>query len=90
MELPKDTGGCWATSNSGETLVVPNVHEFPGHIACDSRSQPEICVPYRNSAGQNRAVLDIDSELFNTFDEVDAVKLSQVLALIHNVEPWHA
>lgn len=70
--------------------MVSNLHEFPGHIACDSRSQPEICVPYRNSAGQISTVLDIDSELFNTFDEVDAVKLSQVLALIHDVLPRRA
>ncbi|MPM44654.1 Free methionine-R-sulfoxide reductase [bioreactor metagenome] len=70
--------------------MVPNVHEFPGHIACDSRSKSEICVPFRNSAGQISAVLDIDSELFNTFDEVDAEKLTEVLALIHSVETSHA
>lgn len=90
MELAKNTGVCWAAINSGKPVVVPNVHEFPGHIACDSRSKSEICIPYRNAAGQISAVLDIDSELFNTFDEVDAEKLTEVLALIHSVETSHA
>lgn len=90
MELPKNTGVCWAAINSGKPVVVPNVHEFPGHIACDSRSKSEICLPYKDASGQISAVLDIDSELFNTFDEVDAEKLTEVLALIHSVEIAHA
>ncbi len=90
MELPKNTGVCWAAINSGKPVVVPNVHEFPGHIACDSRSKSEICLPYKDASGQISAVLDIDSELFNTFDEVDAEKLTEVLALIHSVETARA
>lgn len=87
MELAKDTGVCWAAINSARTVVVPNVHEFPGHIACDSRSKSEICVPFRNAQGVISAVLDIDSDQFNTFDETDAQKLEAILALIHSVTP---
>lgn len=82
MELPKDTGVCWAAVNAAKPIVVPNVHEFPGHIACDSRSMSEICVLYRNASGDISAVLDIDSDVFNNFDDVDAMKISEILALI--------
>lgn len=82
MELPKDTGVCWAAINSAKPVVVPNVHEFADHIACDSRSKSEICLPYRNAAGEVTAVLDIDSDIFSNFDDVDEQKLTEILALI--------
>ena len=52
IRLKKDTGVCWAGINRGETVVVQDVHQFPGHIACDSRSNSEIVVPLRNKTGQ--------------------------------------
>jgi GAF domain-containing protein len=84
IKLEKDTGVCWAGINRGETVVVPDVHQFPGHIACDSRSNSEIVVPLRNITGEIIGVLDVDSSEFNTFDEVDAQWLEQILTLIHN------
>ena len=82
MELKKDTGVCWAAINAGTPVVVPDVHAFPGHIACDGRSKSEICVPFRDGAGGITAVLDIDSDRLGTFDEVDAEALLGILALI--------
>ncbi len=85
MELKKDTGVCWAAINSGKTLVVPDVEQFPGHIACDSRSKSEICVPFFDKVGKITAVLDIDSDVLGTFDDVDAQELPRILALINEV-----
>lgn len=81
IRLKKDTGVCWAGINRGETIVVPDVHQFPGHIACDSRSNSEIVVPLRDNEGRILGVLDIDSKEFNSFDEVDAEWLEKILKL---------
>ncbi len=80
--LAKNTGVCWAAINKQETIVVPNVHEFPGHIACDSRSNSEIVVPLRNKAGEVIGVLDVDSKDLNSFDETDKICLEKIVALI--------
>jgi L-methionine (R)-S-oxide reductase len=80
--LKKDTGVCWAAVHRNKTLVVENVHEFPGHIACDSRSNSEIVVPLRDSSDNIIAVLDIDSESLSTFDQIDARHLERILNLI--------
>lgn len=80
--LQKDTGVCWAGFNKKETIVVPDVHEFPGHIACDSRSRSEIVVPLKNSEGEVYGVLDVDSKDLASFDEVDAEWLEKIIALI--------
>lgn len=82
INLKKDTGVCWAGINSGKTVTVPDVHLFPGHIACDSRSNSEIVVPVRNSSGAVIGVLDVDSKEFGSFDEVDAEWLEKVVGLI--------
>jgi GAF domain-containing protein len=81
--LKKHTGVCWAGIDRKETVVVPNVHEFPGHIACDSRSQSEIVVPLRNGAGDIIGVLDVDSKELSTFDETDARELEKILELVY-------
>jgi L-methionine (R)-S-oxide reductase len=80
--LEKDTGVCWAAINKGESIVVPNVHEFPGHIACDSRSNSEIVVPLKNSSGEIIGVLDVDSKDLNAFDEDDMAGLENILELL--------
>lgn len=85
MELKKDTGVCWTAVNAGRPVVVPDVEQFPGHIACDSRSRSEICIPFCNKAGVVTAVLDIDSDVLNNFDAVDERELQAVLALINDV-----
>ena len=82
MELPKDQGVCWYGINHGKTVVVPDVHEFPGHIACDSRSKSEIVIPIRNKDKITTGVLDIDSNLINNFDSVDAEQLEKIVALL--------
>ncbi len=83
IKLKKDTGVCWAGINQQKTLLVPDVHKFPGHIACDSRSNSEIVVPLRNSDGVIVGILDIDSTKLNSFDEIDAEWLEKIIGLIN-------
>jgi L-methionine (R)-S-oxide reductase len=70
-------GTAWAT---GETQVVADVHEFPGHIACDSRAESEIVVPVRDARGTVIAVFDVDSTEKSAFDDVDRVELEAIFA----------
>jgi L-methionine (R)-S-oxide reductase len=70
-------GVCGACAASGKTIIVPDVHKFPGHIACDSRSNSEIVVPVFNSE-KLIAVLDVDSTDFSAFDDVDAKGLEAI------------
>jgi len=81
MKLAKNTGVCWTGINKEETIIVSDVHEFPDHIACDSRSQSEIVVPLRNRNGEIIGVLDVDSGVKNSFDEIDALYLEKILDL---------
>ena len=80
--LAKDTGVCWAGINQGKTIIVPDVHQFPGHIACDSRSKSEIVIPLKNEKGETYGVLDVDSKELNSFDETDQVWLEKMVRLI--------
>jgi len=80
--LEKDKGVCWAAFNQQKTLVVEDVHAFPGHIACDSRSNSEIVVPLKNKNGQIIGVLDVDSKDKASFSDVDARWLEKILDLI--------
>jgi GAF domain-containing protein len=81
--LQAHTGVCWAGIDRGEPVVVADVHAFPGHIACDSRSQSEIVVPLRDAAGRIVGVLDVDSDEPAAFDEVDREGLLPIVAMIH-------
>jgi len=83
IKLKKDSGVCWAVVNQKETIIVPDVHQFPGHIACDSRSNSEIVVPLKNKEGDIIGVLDVDSKDLNSFDEVDKFGLEKILHLIN-------
>lgn len=80
--LEKDKGVCWAGVNMGETIVVSDVHQFPGHIACDSRSNSEIVVPLKAADGSVYGVLDVDSSELGSFDEIDAKWLEKILNLL--------
>ena len=82
IKLNKDTGVCWAGINQKQTIIVPDVHKFPGHIACDSRSNSEIVVPLRDKTGKIIGVLDVDSKEFNAFDETDREGLENILSLV--------
>nr|WP_319401166.1 GAF domain-containing protein [uncultured Carboxylicivirga sp.] len=84
LKLKKDTGVCWAGINSKETVIVRDVHDFPGHIACSSASNSEIVVPVKNKTGETVAVLDVDSKEFASFDEVDKVGLEKIVSLIYS------
>lgn len=80
--LERHSGVCWAGIQKKESVVVPNVHEFPGHIACDSRSNSEIVIPLLTEKGNPWAVLDVDSTKFNTFSETDRLWLEKIVKLI--------
>ncbi len=78
--IKKGKGVCGTSWAQESTIVVPDVEEFPGHIACSSESKSEIVVPvWKNNAVS--AVLDIDSEFLSTFDETDKVWLEKICAL---------
>ena len=70
IEIPLNKGVCGAAASRGETVLVENVHEFPGHIACDSASNSEIVIPIRKK-GAVVGVLDIDSPSIGRFTEDD-------------------
>ena len=74
-------GVCGSSWAQAATIIVPNVDEFPGHIACSSASRSEIVVPVRDRAGVVRAVLDVDSDRLAAFDDRDRHALEAVCAL---------
>ena len=84
LNLKKDVGVCWAAVNRGESVVVADVHQFPGHIACSSQSNSEIVVPVRDGDGNIVAVLDVDSRDFGRFDEEDRRGLEKMVELIYS------
>lgn len=79
--IKRGRGVCGTSWKEQRTVVVPNVHEFPGHIACSSASNSEIVVPVFHD-GKVVGVLDIDSKDFSTFDEVDAMYLEKLVAML--------
>lgn len=78
LRIAQGRGVCGRAWETGETQVVEDVHAFPGHIACDARSQSEIVVPWRNRAGEIVAVLDVDSTLKSAFGTVDRAALEEL------------
>jgi GAF domain-containing protein len=80
--LPGPEGVCWACVNSEKTVLVPDVHAFAGHVACDARSQSEIVVPVWDDAGKIAAVLDVDSDRPDAFTGVDAAGLEKIVGLV--------
>ncbi|SFP64288.1 GAF domain-containing protein [Parafilimonas terrae] len=79
--IKKGKGVCGTSWEQAKTIIVEDVEKFPGHIACSSLSRSEIVIPaFKNS--KVIAVLDVDSELLNHFDETDAIYLEQIVKLI--------
>lgn len=81
--ISKGRGVCGTSWAKAETLIVPDVEKFPGHIACSSLSRSEIVIPLINN-GAVWGVLDVDSELLDQFDETDKIHLEKIVSLIHN------
>lgn len=79
LRIPFDRGVCGAAADSGETQIVPDVHAFPGHIACDAMARSEIVVPVRDGTGDIVAVLDLDSHLPAAFDAIDCEFLERLV-----------
>jgi GAF domain-containing protein len=86
QELEKDKGVCWAAVNSRAPVLVKDVHAFPGHISCDSRSKSEITLPVFNSKDDIVAVFDVDSDQLASFTRTDQDALSEIMALIFSIE----
>lgn len=85
IEIPVGKGVCGTAAAEDTVMLVKDVHEFPGHIACDSASNSEIVVPLHNNSGDITGVLDIDSPNLARFDEADKeglVKIAKVLEQI--------
>ena len=80
--IKRGRGVCGTAWHENRTIVVPDVEQFPGHIACSSLSRSEIVVPLRNSSGDVIGVLDIDSKELATFDEMDAHWLEEIATII--------
>ena len=76
------SGVCGASAKRKETVIVPDVHKFPGHIACDERSESEIVVPLTDSGGRVIAVFDADSFHLSAFDELDKEYLESILPIL--------
>ena len=83
--IPFGKGVCGSAWAQAATIVVPDVHQFPGHIACSSASLSEIVVPVYNKQKEIIAVLDVDSDTYATFDAIDAQYLEAIVAAVFAV-----
>jgi L-methionine (R)-S-oxide reductase len=88
LVLAAHSGVCWAAIDRRESLVVPDVHAFPGHIACDARSRSEVVVPIFGRDGEPVGVLDVDSHLPDAFDDVDREGYESIVRLLES--RWNA
>lgn len=79
--ISKGKGVCGTTWAEGKTILVPNVDEFPGHIACSSDSKSEIVLPAYKE-GKVALVLDVDSDQLNDFDEIDQKHLEDLMRIV--------
>lgn len=80
--IAKGKGVCGSSWQKKEVIIVPDVDQFPGHIACSSASKSEIVLPRLNSQNEVEMVLDVDSEFLNHFDETDKNYLLKIIQLI--------
>jgi L-methionine (R)-S-oxide reductase len=80
LEIAFGRGVCGTAAAERRTVIVEDVHAFPGHITCDARSRSEIVVPTFDADGALLAVLDIDSDRASAFDETDRIGLERMLA----------
>jgi len=81
LQIEIGRGVCGTAAAERRTLIVPDVTQFPGHIACDPHSRSEIVVPVFGTDGELFAVLDVDSDRLNAFDEEDRAGLEKIVSL---------
>ena len=87
VRIEKGRGVCGAAYREDAVQLVPDVHAFPGHIACDSASNSEIVLPV-HAGGRVAAVLDIDSPVLKRFSEEDREGLAQIVAVLEELAEW--
>ncbi len=88
IHIPLGKGVCGTAAAEKRTVLVPDVHKFPGHIACDSASRSELVVPLLGPSGDVLGVLDLDSPLPARFTEEDAHTMEQLARLIIQACDW--
>lgn len=81
LQIEFGKGVCGTAAQTRQTLIVPDVNQFPGHIACDPNSKSEIVVPVFGPDGELIGVLDVDSDRLDSFDEEDQRGLEKIVAL---------
>jgi len=86
VEIAFGRGVCGAAAAQMRTIIVPDVDKYPGHIACDARSRSEIVVPVLGPRGDLLAVLDVDSDQLNAFNEEDQSGLEQIVSWFTTVK----
>jgi GAF domain-containing protein len=84
LQIEFGRGVCGAAAERRETVVVPDVNQFPGHIACDPNSKSEIVIPVFGLDGELVAVLDVDSDQLDAFDDEDRAGLERIVALFRS------
>lgn len=82
LRIPFGKGVCGHVAATREAIIVPDVHEFPGHIACDSASNSEIVVPVFRPDGALAGVLDVDSTEYDAFDAADQDGLTEICRIL--------
>lgn len=83
LRLAKGKGVCWASINQEESLIIQDVEQFPGHIACNSKTKSEIVIPVKDNYDKIVGVLDVDSTDHNSFDNYDKEWLEKIVKLIY-------
>ena len=82
VRIPVGKGVCGTAVKENRSILVPDVHQFPGHIACDAESRSELVVPLRASEDLILGVLDIDSPIPNRFDEIDRLGIEAIAEIL--------
>lgn len=88
VRIALDRGVCGFTASRRTTTVVENVHEFPGHIACDPASCSEVVVPMIDENGELLGVLDVDSPSYNRFTNLDGLGLGEIVDILVSGSDW--
>lgn len=90
LQIEMGQGVCGTAAAQRKTLIVPDVNQFPGHIACDPNSKSEIVVPVFDARDELIGVLDVDSDRLDAFDEEDQRGLERIIALFKTTRPHPA